>query len=230
VTVAAPAVVRAAAVILGLAAFRLAAADAPPAKPDEATAAYLAVRKQFIIATALPATRPEMRKEHAAFLRDVTAYLDGLPEGAVGHRVTALYMRGRLRLLNDDAPKAREDFAAALALHGTVEKGKAPPGMPTQGAIRLCRALTFVGDGVDAFVREIGDIPEGERVTGLAPLGGALLALAEEAERAGRLDEAIRVYHIIEQHRLWDPDRHQDPAKRIGLLEYQKKNQEGATP
>ncbi|MDT8389914.1 MAG: hypothetical protein RRC34_05330 [Lentisphaeria bacterium] len=208
--------------------------------------AYRLLRKDFLIASALPAAGTTLRKEHVAYLRSSTTFIKRLnPESGNDkpYLIAGLSTRGLILLECGRDAQARQDFDRALALFPPREKGetgaendelpaaepslKLPVGCPGWTDIRLYRALTFArGDG-GAFIAELGAVPASKTFFGQDALKKKVWAFAEELSAGGKYDEAIAVYEMIIKHSLWEEGDPSDPRRLIEIMRVQKENTAG---
>lgn len=212
----------------------------------EPASAYRRLRKDFLVASALPATGTAIRKEHVAYLRSSTLFLQRLSpqdEKKKPYLIAGFSTRGLIFLECGQYKKARQDFDRALALFPPPDKEneqpengentdvppslKLPAGSPGLTDIQLYRALTFTQAGDDEFVEEIRAVPASKTFFGQDALKKRMWAFAEDLSSKKKFDEAIAVYEVIIKHSLWDEADPSDPRRLIKIMRMQKENTAG---
>lgn len=183
------------------------------------------LRKQSLVALALPPQATGIRAEHKKFLDRLTTTLKQVPDGDAGSKALVLFLRGQLQRHLQKFAAARADYDACLAASANlpVELAARQAGLPSANSLKAYRAMTLLEDGDEAVLRELEAIPFDPQAPFYHEVGDMLTAWAEKLVDTEKFKEAIRAFQCIERLHLWT-DEADSPKQRIEMLRLQAKN------
>ncbi|MBN2451607.1 MAG: hypothetical protein JXR77_14560 [Lentisphaeria bacterium] len=184
--------------------------------PDDIRQEYREIRKSFFLVMPLsPEKDGQLRREITRFGSKVTAFIKAAETVAPRYQAAAYYCRGRLEIKLRRNQHARRDFDRCL--EGMAKPGETPQGAPTEGAVRVYRAFTFLEEGHDAVMAQLAAIPTAAERARYYEVGRLVTAWADALADAEKEDLALRAYEFIRSNGLWE-DEADDPQRKIELL------------
>jgi hypothetical protein len=212
---------RKAAVLAALYAFTFLIAAAAAELDAKQKAEYRELRKQFFLTLPLPAKKgTKNRKEVRRYIARLTRFIKATTPTAPKYAAAARYYRGRMNIKLRRFKKARADFDGCLQTLTAPQTGenRRPRGLPSECAIRIFRAFTFLEDGNDKIADELEAIPESAGKPRYHEVGSLVLNWADALADAEQLELALRAYRIVKRFDLWEEEA-DDPQRKITLIE-----------
>ncbi len=199
---------------------------------EEMVARYRELRKEFFLAIALePSHEQRPRKEHRSFLRKANAFAEEAAPVSPAYATAAHFLKARLLLKLGRDKDSRESFDACLARLADSRKADEalPPGTPSECAIRIFRAFSFLGGGNAKVLAELEAIPRDIEKPKYHEVGEPLTEWAETLESRQEDADALRVYLLIRHWELWQEEA-QNPDRKIRLIRLRTGEQPTAAP